>query len=312
MRFDLTDLRLFVAINEAGSISGGAEKANLALASASARVSGMELALGVPLLERGRRGIKPTPAGRTLLQHARAVGAQVERMRGDLRAFSTGLRGEIRLLSNTAALVELLPAALRNFLATNPGVDVDLEECTSDEILVAIATGSAEVGVVAESAGRADVETLPIALDRLVALIPAAHPLAGRAGLAFEDLLDEPFVGLREGALQSHLSGHTARLGRRINYRVRLGSFDAIARIVGAGAGVAVLPLAAASRSQTDGVALVPLTDDWAQRRLLVCARNFDGLSLHARRLVDEIIEAAGSALGGIASAAPMSELRET
>src|SRR5665647_88255 len=115
MRFDLIDLRLFVEIVQSGSISKGAEAAHMALASASARVNGMEAALGVALLERGRRGVIPTAAGRTLLHHARTVTGQVERMRGELRAFSSGLKSEIKMLSNTAALVELLPAALRVF-----------------------------------------------------------------------------------------------------------------------------------------------------------------------------------------------------
>ena len=77
MHFDLTDLRLFAAIAESGSITAGAARTGLALAAASARVRGMETALGAPLLERGRRGIRPTPAGFALARHARLVLAQM-------------------------------------------------------------------------------------------------------------------------------------------------------------------------------------------------------------------------------------------
>ena len=66
MRFDLTDLRLFLHVAEAGSITGGAERAGLSLAAASERIQGMEAALGVVLLDRLRRGVRPTPAGRAL------------------------------------------------------------------------------------------------------------------------------------------------------------------------------------------------------------------------------------------------------
>ena len=76
MRFDFTDLNLFRHIVEAGSITHGAERANLALAAASTRIRKMELALGAELLVRGRAGVTPTQAGRTLLQHARAILAQ--------------------------------------------------------------------------------------------------------------------------------------------------------------------------------------------------------------------------------------------
>ena len=289
MRFDLTDLRLFVAIIEAGSISKGADAAHLALASASARVSGMEAALGVALLERVPRGVSPTAAGRTLLQHARAVTAQIERMRGDLRAFGAGLRSEIKLLSNTAALVDILPAALRVFLAAHPDVDVDIEERTSADIALAVAEGRAELGLVAGSADLGPLQTRKLALDRLTVLVSRRHRLAGETAVAFATLLEEPFVGLRAGALHDHLGVQAARLGRRIGYRVRLHSFGAVARLVEAGVGIGILPLTAVERYSTPDLASIRLTDDWASRRLLVCAVDFGALSAHARLLVDEL-----------------------
>ena len=81
MRFDFTDLNLFRHIVEAGSITHGAARANLALAAASTRIRKMELAFGAELLVRGRQGVAPTQAGRTLLQHARTILAQTERCR---------------------------------------------------------------------------------------------------------------------------------------------------------------------------------------------------------------------------------------
>jgi len=88
MRFDLPDLSLFRHVVEAGSITGGAARANLALAAASTRIRNMEEALGAALLLRSRQGITPTQAGRTLLQHARAILRQAERLREDLSAYA--------------------------------------------------------------------------------------------------------------------------------------------------------------------------------------------------------------------------------
>src|SRR5207237_7514927 len=146
MRFDLTDLSLFRHVVEAGSITRGAERAHLALAAASTRVRQMEEALGAPLLVRGRQGAVPTPAGRTLLAHARAILRQSERLREDLGAYAGGLAGQIRVLSNTNALTEFLPEALSSFLATHPNVSVDLEERLSDEIVGLIAEEVAALG----------------------------------------------------------------------------------------------------------------------------------------------------------------------
>src|SRR5712691_2104801 len=154
MRFDLADLSLFRHVVEAGSITGGAERAHLALAAASTRIRKMEDALGAALLVRSRQGVTPTQAGRTLLQHARAILRQAERLREDLGAYAGGLAGQIKVLSNTNALTEFLPEALSSFLAAHPQVSVDLEERLSDEIVGLIAEGVADLGIVAAT-GRA-------------------------------------------------------------------------------------------------------------------------------------------------------------
>jgi DNA-binding transcriptional LysR family regulator len=288
MRFDLVDLRLFDATLRTGSISAGAAASNMALASASARLSGMEDALGVSLLQRGRRGVTPTAAGRSLLQHARSITGQVERMRGDMLAFSHGLKGEIRMLSNTAGLVDVVPATLQRFLSHNPGVDVDLEEMTSAEIVDAVANGAAEFGVIADSTDIAQLQVRTLRNDRLVAITAVDHPLAGQQEISFAELLDEPFVGLSAGALHEHLTQHAARLGRRIACRVRLSNFSSVARLVRAGVGVSILPQAALEDHQA-GLAKIELSDPWADRRLLVCVRRFTDLSRHASALISEL-----------------------
>ena len=104
MRFDLTDLRLFLHVVESGSITHGAEKANMALPSASARLRGMEEVIGLPLLERGRRGVEPTPAGLTLAHHARLVLRQIEAMHGELGEFSAAIRAQVSALGRLKAI----------------------------------------------------------------------------------------------------------------------------------------------------------------------------------------------------------------
>ncbi len=81
MRFDLVDLELFIAVADSGSITGGASRAHLALASASARIKGLEAAVGTALLKRGRRGVELTAAGESLLDHARLIMHNVDAMR---------------------------------------------------------------------------------------------------------------------------------------------------------------------------------------------------------------------------------------
>ncbi|MDP1751406.1 MAG: LysR family transcriptional regulator [Reyranella sp.] len=297
MRFDLVDLRLVLLVAEAASITHGAARAGMALASASERIRAMEEALGVPLFERKRRGISLTPAGTALVHHARAVTQQIELMRGDLDQYAKGLRGRIRVYSNTAATLEFLPHALGSFLAAHPNIDLDLEERPSTEIVRAVAGGQADIGIVADAVDpAAELQTFPYVEDRLVLIVPNRHPLAKRRRIAFRDALAFDFVGLAAGsALQDHVDSHAARAGHRLRLRVRLPGFDAVCRMVESGIGVAVISRAAAERCRRSmSIRLVALSDPWALRHLRICVRDLRSLPAHAQRLVDHLVARPG------------------
>jgi DNA-binding transcriptional LysR family regulator len=276
---------------EAGSITHGAERAHLALAAASTRIRNMEQALGVALLIRGRQGVTPTQAGRTLVQHARAILRQAERLQEDLGAYGGGLAGQIRVLSNTNALTEFLPEALSSFLTAHPNVSVDLEERLSDEIVGLIAEGVADLGIVAGTVDAGGLETYPFRRDRFVLVVARGHPLARRARIGFEEVLDHDFVGLdRASALQRFLAGKAIRIGRPLRLRVQLRSFDAVCRLVECKVGIGIVPETTAHRvAKTMAIAAVQLTDPWAVRELTICVRNMGELPLYARQLVEHL-----------------------
>jgi len=290
MRFDLTDLKLFIHIAESGSITAGARLAHLALPSASARIRGMEEALDVPLLQRGRRGAEPTEAGRTLLQHARAISRQVEDMHADLAQFATGLKGQVRLLCNTSAMTEFLPDALAAFLKTHPQLSINLEERLSRDIVQAVADGAADIGIISDAVDRANLQTFPFRDDPLVLAMARSHPLAQTLGhkrhILFVDALDHDFIGLAgDSAMQQNAAEQAARLGRRLHCKIRLRSFEAICRMAASGAGLALLPATAARRSPDD-LRVVKLSDAWADRKLLICVRDQAALPGYARELL--------------------------
>ncbi|HXA41103.1 MAG TPA: LysR substrate-binding domain-containing protein [Phenylobacterium sp.] len=291
MRFDLTDLRLFCDVADAGSITAGAERSALALAAASTRIRGMEEALGAALLIRSRQGVTPTEAGRTLLKHARAMLAQSAQLREDLSAFAGGFTGEVRLLANTNALTEFLPEALSAFLAAHPQVSVDLEERLSDEIVGLVAEGAADVGIVAGTVEVGALATYPFRSDRFVVVTPADHALAGRGSVRFAEVLDYDLVGLdRAASLQRFLAGKAAREGRPLRLRVQLRSFDAVCRMVECGVGVGVVPATTAARAaMTMRLGRVELADDWSARELTIVVRADAELRPYARALVESL-----------------------
>lgn len=294
MHFDLIDLTLFRHTLECGNITAGARSSHLSLPAASARIRAMEASLGTALLERNRRGVQPTPAGQALLQHARLIGQQVERMQFDLGQYAQGQQGQVRLLCNTAALTEYLPELLAGYLADNPGVSVDVQEMPSLRIVQSITQGMADLGIISTAAPSTHLQTRPFRDDPLALITPLAHPLSSKPAPSFIDSLAHGHVGLgANSALALYLEEQALREGRRMRVRVRAEGFDGVIRMVAGGAGVGVVPLAAVKRWE----GLLPLhwvalREDWANRRLRLCARDFAGLPGYAAGLVERLAKA--------------------
>jgi len=295
MRFDLVDLQLFIAVAETRSITRGAQRVHLALASASERIKGLEASLGVALLTRGRRGVELTSAGESLLDHARIVMHNVDALRGDLASFASGARASVHLLANTSGLSEYLPKALAAFLAEHPRISIDVEERESGDIAHAIAIGAADLGLAAEHALPDSIERISFSEDRLVLVAARQDELAGRRQVDFREVVERDFVGLiTSSALHAHVSGHAAKLGARLRFRARLNNFDAIGQMVAAGIGVAVMPEVAARRcARSMKINVVRIRDAWANRRLAICARSFKALPKPAQQLVEHLRKSA-------------------
>jgi DNA-binding transcriptional LysR family regulator len=291
MRFDLADLRLFLCVADAGSITAGARQANLALASASERIGNIEADAGVALLERSRRGVATTEAGEALAHHARLILRQHSLLQGELREFGSGARGTLVLYANTAALLGCLPQWLAPWLAQRPCLSLDLRERTSAEIVKMIDAGLAEAGVVSDAVAPADLAIQPVASDPLVLIVPVAHRLAGVKEIGFADVTGEPFVGLEAGsALQDHIDEHAAVLRKTLALRVRMKSFEGSCQMVSQGVGVAIIPLRAARRfRRAYPFKILLLGDHWARRQLCLCFRQWHTLSAPMKSLLTHL-----------------------
>jgi DNA-binding transcriptional LysR family regulator len=284
MHFDLTDLRLFLKVLESGNITAGAARSHLSLASASARIRALEASLNIPLLERGRRGVTPTPVGKALAQHARLILQQVERMQFDLADYAKGFKGQVRLLCNTSTLSEHLPELLADFLVNHPNIDIDLEEHPSLRILHAVRHGTADIGIISDAVDASDLQTRPFRPDPLVLIMPLDHPLHSQPSLRFNQTLDYEFVGMTvNSAMAIYLEEQALHLGKRLRIRVRAEGFDSVIRMVAHGAGLGVIPKAAIDRWQgPQHFKSIALSDAWADRQLLLCAVDFEALPGYA------------------------------
>ena len=296
MQYDLIDLRLFVAVAEAQNLTRGAARVHLAASSASHRIRLLEEGIGTQLFNRQARGVSLTQAGDALLRHARKVFAQLEQMHADLAPYAAGVRAHVSLWANTHATHSFLPDDLADFLRCYPQVSVTLEEHTSPDIVMAVARGEVDLGVVAERIEGAEVEMIPYHADRLVLIAPAGHVLAGRKCVRFAEVTDQPCVMLHAGsAIHTFTMNAAAALGRHLNVRIQVRSFEAVCRMVGSGAGLGLVPRSAVS---TGGMiappATIELDEAWAQRDLQICVRQRSTLSGFAALLVKALTSSTG------------------
>jgi len=291
MHFDLIDLRLYLNVLQAGNITAGAGLSHLSLAAASARIRAMEASLGVAFLQRSRRGVSPTPAGQALAQHARLLLQQVARMNHDLTEYAQGFKGQVRLLCNTAALTEYLPELLADFVRQHPSISIDQQELTSLRITHALRQDAADIGVISNAVDTRDLQTRAFRDDPLVLVMPRDHPLADLPSPSFSDTLSHDYVGLgANSALAVYLEEQALHSGQRMQVRIRAEGFDGVLRMVARGAGLGIVPKATIERWQAQRTFnVVSLSEPWADRKLLLCARSFEHLPAYARALLDAL-----------------------
>jgi DNA-binding transcriptional LysR family regulator len=292
MQFALTDLRLFVFASEEGSLTRAAARQHLSLAAASARIKSLEEQAGLPLLYREARGVRLTPPGEAFLHHARGVLRQAEQLRRDLHEYGAGLRGHVRVFANTTAVTDFLPEVLPEFLAGNPGVNVDLQEKPNAEIARGVLDGRADLGIAAGAMDTLGLRAIHFSTDRLVLVTARSHRFARRKRMAFADTVAEDMVGMHHGStLQSFLEQQADKLGQAMRLRIQLASFDAMCRMVGGGVGVAIVPESAARRNVVPmKLAQIELTDSWRVRERYVLVREGEELPAYAQSLIAMLI----------------------
>ena len=294
MYYDLPDLRLVAAIADSGSLTRAATRIHLAPSSASHRLTQFEAALGTALFVRHPRGLKPTPAGESLLRHARQVFAQLEQMQADLAPYASGLNSQVTVFANTNAINCFLPEDLGDFLREHPRIRISLEEQPSPAIIQAVAAGQVEIGVVAAESSLSGLETQAYRHDRLVLIVPADHPLTTRDALDFAEVLNQPFVCLHAGsAIHTFMMNAAAQLGGNLDVRIQVRSFNAVCRMVAAGVGIGMVPHS--SIVAVDGLKALKINDAWAPRDLQLCVRSRAALSLSAAALFDHLASKGGA-----------------
>jgi DNA-binding transcriptional LysR family regulator len=296
-RLDLTTLQLFLAVHAEGTLTRAAEREAIAVSAASKRLLELEQAVGATLFQRKARGMTLTPAGETLLHHARRVMRDIENIGIELAGHASGVRGYVRMMANLSAIVEFLPEDLRAFQQAHERVKLDLEERPSGGVVEGVDDSLVDIGICSGDTDTRDLHVAHYRHDTLVVVMREDHPLAGKQRIAFAETLDSDHVGLHSASsinARTHLAAQQA--GRPLRLRIHVPGFDAVCRMVQAGMGIGVLPQKVYQiMGRPLQLVSVALDETWAQRELLLVVRDIDALSPVSRLLFDHLrtIEAA-------------------
>jgi len=275
MHCSIIDLKLLVAIADAGNMTKGGAACFLAPSTASLRIKHLEEIVGTRLFKREPRGVSPTRAGQIMVDHCRRCLGELEEMQASLIPFSEDVHSQVVIYANSSAIANFLPEDLQSFLKSHPKARITLEEHVSRDVLVAVVEGRADIGILTQADPHPDLAYFPYHEDEIVLLAALSEPWEHGGHVAFLDCLRHPFVSQQNGsAIHSFLLGKASELGKRVDVRIQVAGFSAVASMVRSCAGVAIVPRSTLGAINCDGLRVVELKDAWAKRTLRLCVRK--------------------------------------
>lgn len=289
LQFDMTTLRLFVAVCETRNFAHAGHRQHLVGSAVSKRMAALEAQVHTPLFVRQRHGVVPTPAGETFLEYARTILTEAHKAEQALVAYASGLRGHVRVLATASVMSESLADDIVQFMRepTHAGIKVDVEERFSPDVARGVREGHASLGITWDNVDLQGLETALYRLDHLGIVVPHGHPLHKRKQVGFADTLAWEQVSLPSAsAVQVLLEQTATACGQPFKSRAMVSNFEAGLRMARAGLAICVVPREIfQATSNVPNLHWVPLTDGWATRRFLLCFKQGVQLSAAAQQL---------------------------
>jgi DNA-binding transcriptional LysR family regulator len=276
---DWRKLRLLDELDRRGTITATADALHLTPSAVSQQLAGLSRDIGVPLLEKRGRTVALTGQARLLLSHAQDMRELAERTRAALDSWSDGTAGFVRVASLTTGITALVAPAMARLRQERPGLTLRVINREPEEALDLLDEGEAEIIVTVDYPGapsRQDPRYCRVDLidDVMDAVLPAEHPLARQPSVNLTDLATEPWVGAAANDPCGYIvSGICAAAGFTPDIRHLTQEWDAVAALVAAGAGVALIPRSA-QPLRIPGLAVLPVTGARATRPLFALLRS--------------------------------------
>jgi DNA-binding transcriptional LysR family regulator len=287
-------LRVLREVLAQGSFSEAASALNYTQSAVSQAIATLEAEAGVPLIERDRRGLRPTSAGERLNEHGARILTQLDAAEAELGAIAGLKGGELRMASFPTAGATMMPLAIAAFRSAHPDVVLSLVEGEPEELTPRLRDGEFDLGLIFEFEGTGELgpglRSTPLFEDPMKLALPKGHRLARKDRVTLEDLADEAWVQTDEA---SACARHVVRICRDAGFEPRV-SFESddyltVQGLVAAGVGVALIPQLALSQTVSYDIAVTELHPS-APVRHVVAATRGAGVSLPAAAAMLEIL----------------------
>jgi DNA-binding transcriptional LysR family regulator len=294
---NLGRLRVLSEVVSHGSFSGAAEALSYTQSAVSQAVARLEAETGTTLVVRDRRGVRPTAAGATLVEHAEVIFAQVEAAEASLAAVLGVRGGRLRVASFPSAGATLMPEAVAIFRQRHPDVALTLAEGEPEEMAPRLRAGEFDMALLFEFPGAREriatkLRSTPLLQDPMHVALPATHPLAGSPRVRLEDLRDEHWV---QTSASSPCARHVVRLclvaGFEPHVTFESDDYETVQGLVAAGVGVALIPGLALTRVHP-GIVVRDL-EPTPVRKVLAATIGGPGVAPAARRMIRVLLDVA-------------------
>jgi DNA-binding transcriptional LysR family regulator len=288
---NLGRLRVLSEVVAQGSFSGAAEALSYTQSAVSQAVARLEAETGATLIVRDRRGVRPTAAGATLIEHAEAIFAQVVAAEDELAALLGVRGGRLRMASFPSAGATLMPLAIATFRERHPNVSLTLAEGEPEDIAPRLRAGEFDLALlfsfpgVGELAG-AGLRSVTLLEDPMHLALPADHPLAAQPELTLADLSEEQWV---QTSASSPCARHVVRsclaAGFAPNVAFESDDYETVQGLVAAGVGVALIPRLALTRVHS-GIVVRALAPRSPARKVVAATAAGPGVAPAAKTML--------------------------
>lgn len=267
-------LQALIDVTELGSFSAAARRLNLTQPAVSLQIRELERRVGVQLVERLGKRAFPTAAGRELVEHARRLKTDTDRVLAAMRSHKDGTIGRVHIGTGVTALTYLLPPVLRRLRNGHPGIELVITTGTTQGVVERMLVNRIDIGFVTLPVDTKTFSVMPVRHDPLLALLPATGRRVPAAIVATE-LAKHPLI------LEYERSNHS-RIGRRwlqaagFDGRpvMEIDNMETIKQLVSAGLGASIIPESAlGGRRSIDNCVARPLSPP-AHRELAVIQRR--------------------------------------